>query len=91
MAESSVLLAALSIVATVSAALIWLLKKLFTQNESTIRQNTTSTLALSQAIDKLALVSERQTVAIDKQETASKEWQAYVTKRFDELKKITSK
>lgn len=83
-----VALAALAITGTVAGALIWLLKKLFTQNDGTLKDVVKSSAALAVSISKLASASEKQTSAIEKQETATQEWQEYVTKRFDRLDEI---
>lgn len=86
-----VALAALGITASISAALIWLLKKLFNQNDGTLKEVVKSSAALAISINKLAVASERQTNAIDNQETLTKEWQKYVTERFDRLESIGDK
>ena len=84
MLESAVILSALGIVSLIAGALVWLLKKLFTQNDETIKQNTAATQALIASIEK-------QTKLFDKQEIASKEWQSYVIGRFDNIEHIGNK
>lgn len=91
MLESTVILAALGIVATISGALVWLLKKLFTQNEDTIKQNTTATMELSKSINRLSEASIKQSNALEHQEKATKEWQQYVIGRFDGLENLSQK
>lgn len=82
---TDVALAALGIVATLAAALIWLLKKLFAQNTSTLKHLSESSNNLAQSINQLSKVSERQTRIIERQEKSDVEWQKYVTRRFDNL------
>ena len=91
MLESTVILAALGIVATISGALVWLLKKLFTQNEDTIKQNTNATLKLSDSINALSAASSRQVQSLEHQEKANQEWQQYVIGRFDGLESLSHK
>ncbi len=87
---SEVALAALTIVATLAAALIWLLKKLFAQNTSTLKHLSDSSNNLAQSISQLSLVSERQTRIIERQEESDVEWQKYVARRFDNLDVVGS-
>lgn len=91
MLESTVILAALGIVATISGAMVWLLKKLFTQNEDTIKQNTTATMELSKSINRLSEASIKQSNALEHQERATQEWQQYVVTRFDTIESHTTK
>lgn len=56
-----VALAALAIMATTVAALIWLLKKLFNQNNTTLKEGNKANLELAKSINKLATASEEQT------------------------------
>lgn len=85
---AAVALAALGIVATISGALIWLLKKLFAQNTTTLKHLSDSSNNLARSIEQLSKVSERQTKIIERQEKNDIEWQKYVTKRFDILESI---
>lgn len=89
--ETEVALAALGIVATLAGALIWLLKKLFAQNTSTLKHLSESSNNLAQSINQLSKVSERQTRIIERQEKSDIEWQKYVTRRFDNLDAVGSK
>lgn len=86
----SIVLTALGIVATIAGALVWLLKKLFTQNEDTIRQNTLATIELSKSINGLSAASSKQVTTLENQEKATKEWQQYVIGRFDGLEHLVS-
>ena len=88
---TSVELAALGIVATLAAALIWLLKKLFAQNTDTLNYLSDSSNNLARSIEQLSKVSERQTIIIERQEKSDIEWQKYVTRRFDELDNVGDK
>lgn len=83
-----VALAALAITATISATLVWLLKKLFEQNDGTLKEVVKSNSSLAVSINKLAQASETQTRAIERQEKNNEEWQKYVTTRFDNLDNI---
>lgn len=85
---ASVALAALGIVATLAAALIWLLKKLFAQNTDTLNYLSDSSNNLARSIEQLSKVSERQTIIIERQEKSDMEWQKYVTRRFDDLDNV---
>ena len=87
---AEVALAALAIVATLAAALIWLLKKLFAQNTSTLKHLSESSNNLAQSINQLSKVSERQTRIIERQEKSDIEWQKYVTRRFDNIDMVGS-
>lgn len=87
---SSVALAALGVVATISGALVWLLKKLFTQNDDTLKALAKSNGILASSIDKLAVSSEKQTNVIEKQEKSAEQWQKYVKLRFDKLEKLST-
>jgi hypothetical protein len=91
MDQSDIALAALGIVATLAAALIWLLKKLFNQNTVTLKHLSDSSNNLARSIEQLSKVSERQTKIIERQESSDSEWQKYVATRFDELKSIGSR
>ena len=91
MLESTVVLAALGIVATISGALVWLLRKLFTQNDDTIKQNTSATIELSKSINKLSEASLKQSSTFEHQERATQEWQDYVITRFDNIDSNTLK
>lgn len=55
-----VALASLGIMATVIAALVWLLKKLFTQGDTTLKEGNKANVALANSIDRLATASEEQ-------------------------------
>lgn len=55
-----VALAALAIMATVVAALVWLLKKLFTQSDTTLKEGNKASVQLANSIDRLATASEEQ-------------------------------
>lgn len=83
-----VALAALGVTGAIAAGLVWLLKKLFNQNDGTLKEVVKSSSALAVSINKLAAASEKQTGAIERQESATKEWQEYVTERFDRLDEI---
>ena len=91
MLESTVVLAALGVVATIAGALVWLLKKLFTQNDDTIKQNTSATIELSKSINRLSEASLKQSSALEHQERATQEWQNYVITRFDNIENNTLK
>lgn len=86
---AEVALAALGIMATIVGVLVWLVKKLFNQNDTTLKQVSATSLLLSRSIDKLAVASDKQTTAIEKQEKATLEWQKYVTERFNNLDEIS--
>ena len=51
--ENAVAIAALGILGSVVAALVWLLKKLFTQNDTTLTKNTNINASLAKSIDNL--------------------------------------
>lgn len=87
--EDSITLSALGIVATLAAAMIWLLKRLFKQNDVTLKEVAKNNALLADSIEKLAVAGDKQTEAIERQEIATEKWQKYVTKRFDELKRTT--
>lgn len=87
--EDSITLSALGIVATLAAAMIWLLKVLFKQNDGTLKEVARNNALLADSIKKLAVTGDKQTEAIERQEIATEKWQKYVTKRFDELKITT--
>ena len=87
---AEVALAALGITGTIAGALVWLLKKLFNQNDGTLKEVVKSNALLSTSINKLALASEKQTLAIERQELSTAKWQEYVTKRFDKLEDISN-
>ena len=87
--EDSITLSALGIVATLAAAMIWLLKVLFKQNDGTLKEVARNNALLADSIKKLAVTGDKQTEAIERQEIAAEKWQKYVTKRFDELKITT--
>lgn len=53
-----IVLAALAIVASIAGALVWLLKKLYSQNETTVRDNTKSNAELAKAIAGLSSSTE---------------------------------
>ena len=83
--QTSVALAALGIVASITTALVWLLKKLYDQNATTLKQLSRSSNNLANSIEQLSRVSERQSKIIERQEKAADEWQKYVVARFDKL------
>lgn len=87
--EDSITLSALGIVATLAAAMIWVLKGLFRQNDGTLKEVARNNALLADSIEKLAVAGDKQTEAIERQEVATEKWQKYVTKRFDELRKTT--
>lgn len=78
MDDNVVAMAALGIVATVAGAQVWLLKKLFGQNDSTIKQNSGVMVKLSTAIEKL-------TERIYKSESRDLKFQETVLKYLSEL------
>lgn len=51
--ENAVSIASLGVLGTVTGALIWFLKKLFTQNDTTLRENTMANKCLATSIDNL--------------------------------------
>ena len=83
--EDSIALSALGIVATLAAAMIWLLKGLFRQNDGTLKEVAKNNALLADSIEKLAVAGDKQTKAIERQEIATEKWQKYVTKRFDRI------
>lgn len=87
MAET-VILSALGIVGSVVAALVWLLKKLFSQSDETLKSVTESQAHLAVSITSLAAASENQALATANNAKAGQEWQEYVKERFDRLDKV---
>ena len=83
--EDSIALSALGIVATLAAAMIWLLKGLFRQNDGTLKEVAKNNALLADSIEKLSVTATKQTKAIERQEIATEKWQKYVTKRFDRI------
>lgn len=81
----AIVLAALGIMATITAALVWLLKKLFTQNDTTLREGNKVSLRLSMSIDKLAAASEEQIKATRERTQKDQRWQELVIKKLDHL------
>lgn len=73
-----VALAALGIMASIVAALIWLLKKLFNQNDTTLKQGTRADLELAKSINKLATASEEQTRVGRERDAEQREFQKEV-------------
>lgn len=67
-----VALAALGIAATMGSALVWLLKKLYNQNDSTIKQNTA-------AVSKLVSTLSNLNRSIDAQVKAENEFRTKIT------------
>lgn len=80
MQDTTVILAALAIVATLTGALVWLLKKQFTQNDTTIREST-------KAINKLADVMETFSTSLATDEIIREKFQTEVS---DNMKNITN-
>lgn len=81
----SIVLAALGIMATIVGVLVWLLKKLFTQNDTTIRQNNKVNLKLSEAIERMSLAAEEQIRSSKERAQKDQRWQELVVKKLDEL------
>lgn len=73
-----VALAALGIMATIVAALVWLLKKLFNQNDTTLKEGNRSQLELAKSINKLAAASEEQTRVGRERDAEQREFQREV-------------
>lgn len=83
MGGSEVALAALGIMATIVGVLVWLLKKLFTQNESTIKENSKSNSLLATSITRLANASEEQVRAARTRDEEHRSFQAHVVEKLD--------
>lgn len=80
-----VALAALAIMATTVAALIWLLKKLFNQNNTTLKEGNKANLELAKSINKLATASEEQTRAGRERDAEQREFQEQVLANLKSL------
>lgn len=77
-AGESTALAALGIVATIAAALVWLLKKLFTQNDTTLRHIAKSSASLASAIEALNKTLEANDETRREDRQADREYQKYM-------------
>ncbi|WP_427007207.1 hypothetical protein [Pseudarthrobacter sp. H2] len=84
---AEVAIAALGIMATVVGVLVWLLKKLFTQNDTTLKEGNAANLELAKSINKLATASEEQVRLGREQATAREKWEALVVKKLDAIDK----
>ena len=73
------------ILATTIGALIWLLKKLFTQSEKTLKEGNLASVALAKAIDKLSASSDEQLRLSRLREKEELRWQALVVKKLEEI------
>ncbi|WP_437770603.1 hypothetical protein [Arthrobacter sp. KNU40] len=85
MNDSAVILAALGIMATIVGALVWLLKKLFTQNDTTVKEGNKVNLKLAASIDKLAEASNEQIKQSRDQASKQRKFEELVIKKLDEL------
>lgn len=86
MAEGvTVALAALGIMATIVGVLVWLLKKLFTQNETTVQDNSKSNAQLASAIARLADASEETISASKARDEEQRSFQQLVIQKLDGL------
>jgi len=76
--QDTVTLSALAIVATIATALVWLLQKQFTQNDTTIKEST-------KAINKLADVMESFADSLKADDIAKEAFQAKVITVLDKI------
>lgn len=85
MIGSEVALAALAIMASIVAALVWLLKKLFTQNDTTLKEGNRANLLLAKSIDKLAVASEEQIKSGRERDSQTLKFQRLVIEKLDSI------
>lgn len=83
----SIVLAALGIMATVVGVLVWLLKKLFTQSDTTIKENNKANQKLALSIERLAESGEEQIKAYMTRREEERQWQELIVKKLDVLDK----
>lgn len=80
-----VALAALGIMATTVGVLVWLLKKLFNQNDTTLKEGNKANLELAKSINKLAIASEEQTRVGRERDAEQREFQKEVLHNLQTL------
>lgn len=85
MNDSSVILAALGIMGTIVGALVWLLKKLFNQNDTTVKEGNKVNLKLAASIDKLAEASQEQVKHSREEASKQRSFEKLVIAKLDEL------
>lgn len=86
-----VALAALGIMATIVAALVWLLKKLFNQSDTTLKEGNKSQLELAKSINKLATASEEQVRLGRERDAEQREFQKEVLHNLKTLNEKADK
>lgn len=91
MSGVEVALAALGIMATIVAALVWLLKKLFNQNDTTLKEGNIANLELAKSINKLATASEEQTRLGRERDAEQREFQKEVLHNLKTLNEKADK
>lgn len=91
MGGEGVALAALGIMATTVGVLVWLLKKLFNQNDTTLKEGNKANLELAKSINKLASASEEQTRVGRERDAEQREFQTQVLHSLQLLNKKADK
>lgn len=86
-----VALAALGIMATTVGVLVWLLKKLFNQNDTTLKEGNKANLELAKSINKLAIASEEQTRVGRERDAEQREFQKEVLHNLQTLNEKADK
>jgi hypothetical protein len=83
MTGEAVALAALGVMATMVGVLVWLIKKQFDQNDTTIKDSNSASRELASSITKLSIASERQVEAIKQSREEQQVFQERVIAKLD--------
>lgn len=85
MPGEGVVLAVVGVMATMVGVLVWLIKKQFDQNDSTIKDSNKASRELASSITKLSVASERQVEAIKQSREEQQAFQEIVVAKLDKI------
>lgn len=83
MAGEAVVLAVVGVMATMVGVLVWLIKKQFDQNDTTIKDSNEASRELAKSIAKLSNASDRQIEAMNKSQEEQQAFQERVLAKLD--------